>query len=290
MEWYYAKGREPRGPVDESLLPDLVAHGEIHARTLVWTRGMDDWESFDRVAPKDLRSEAAEKAPQAPKPVPEIRPEEAVEPGVASQYPLEQPDTGRAGMLQAEIAGHACTQCGMEFGSGDMVRRGESWMCPECGVKVEIASRVSGPPPEVAGLGRRFLARLLDVVIVAGLLALAAGFATDWRAPSMIMEQPWPLAGWALGALVAAILVYDAVLVSGTGATPGKLALGIRVVGPDGRPGFRRAFGRALAEIPSTLPLFAGWFAALANAERRAWHDRMAGTRVVKPLRGRPLD
>lgn len=49
MEWYYAKGSQQSGPVEESTLKDLVSRGKIPPETLVWKDGMQDWAPFNTV-------------------------------------------------------------------------------------------------------------------------------------------------------------------------------------------------------------------------------------------------
>ena len=65
-------------------------------------------------------------------------------------------------------------------------------------------------------------------------------------------------------------------------ATPGKQALGLRVVTVSGgRLGMARAAGRHLAGALSWLTLNIGHLLALAPPQYQALHDRIAGTRVV---------
>jgi uncharacterized RDD family membrane protein YckC len=66
------------------------------------------------------------------------------------------------------------------------------------------------------------------------------------------------------------------------GATPGKMAVGLMVVHPDGsRITYWRAFGRYFAEILSSLILGIGYLMAAFDDEKRALHDRICDTRVV---------
>jgi RDD family len=67
------------------------------------------------------------------------------------------------------------------------------------------------------------------------------------------------------------------------GQTPGMRLLSIHLADPDGNReiGFRRAIRRLLAIPVSLLPLGLGFFAILVSPERRAWHDRIAGTTVL---------
>ncbi|MEI6714702.1 MAG: DUF4339 domain-containing protein [Verrucomicrobiota bacterium] len=46
MNWYYESDGKPTGPVPESELQMLVAEGKISALTLVWSKGMQDWQPF----------------------------------------------------------------------------------------------------------------------------------------------------------------------------------------------------------------------------------------------------
>ena len=68
------------------------------------------------------------------------------------------------------------------------------------------------------------------------------------------------------------------------GATPGKLALGLRVVRRSDleRPEMPRALLRAVFWILSALPLGLGFLWAAWDKDKRAWHDRASDTRVVR--------
>lgn len=79
--------------------------------------------------------------------------------------------------------------------------------------------------------------------------------------------------------------IYHAALVaSPLQATVGKLAVGLKVVGPDGgRVSFLRATGRYFARefCSGCLTMGFGYFLVPFDDRRRALHDRMAGTLVV---------
>ena len=67
------------------------------------------------------------------------------------------------------------------------------------------------------------------------------------------------------------------------GATPGKMALGLKVVSPDGSTiGGGKAFGRTFAEILSGLICNIGYIIAAFDGQKRALHDHIAGTRVIR--------
>lgn len=81
---------------------------------------------------------------------------------------------------------------------------------------------------------------------------------------------------------------YLATFVAAGGQTIGKMATGLRVI--PGDPGARatervplgHAIVRAAAYFISALPAGLGFVSVLFGAERRALHDRLADTRVVK--------
>jgi uncharacterized RDD family membrane protein YckC len=84
------------------------------------------------------------------------------------------------------------------------------------------------------------------------------------------------LIGLALGA------AYDVYFLSAHGATPGKMALGLRVIHADGGPiSPMLALARHFAEWLSAIILMIGYIMAAFDPEKRALHDRICNTRVV---------
>jgi uncharacterized RDD family membrane protein YckC len=67
-------------------------------------------------------------------------------------------------------------------------------------------------------------------------------------------------------------------------ATPGKMALGMRIVdAKTGRPASTgQLVGRYFAYILSSLPLCAGFLWVAFDERKQGWHDKLAGTVVVK--------
>ncbi len=79
-----------------------------------------------------------------------------------------------------------------------------------------------------------------------------------------------------------ACLAYFAGLWALTGQTLGKWLLGLRVVTVDGGPvSLARALLRVAGYLLSALPLYLVFFWVLFDSDRRALHDRLAGTVVV---------
>lgn len=76
---------------------------------------------------------------------------------------------------------------------------------------------------------------------------------------------------------------YFIVLEGGPGQTIGKKALNLRVVTPEGdQIGYLKALARYVGRLVSALILGIGFIMIAFDGEKRALHDRMCETRVVK--------
>ncbi len=143
---------------------------------------------------------------------------------------------------------------------------------------MSAVSPVALPVP--AEFPARLAARGIDALVLVALdigLGRLMGFGFDWLL---------------LGS--ATVLAYFCLLDTLVGATPGKLALGLRVTGPDGgRPSLRQALIREASTVVGAIP-FVGPLLALAawtgiamtiraNPLRQGKHDLLAGgTRVLR--------
>jgi uncharacterized RDD family membrane protein YckC len=138
--------------------------------------------------------------------------------------------------------------------------------------------RLSGT---ASGPGRRLLAAAVDLLILLAIdatviyftLKMAALTPADWRnLPAL------PLLAF-LGIVKAS---YFCAFTLVGGQTVGKMAAGIRVVSDSERavdPGC--AVRRTMAGAISLLTLGAGFLPVFFGPDRRALHDRLAGTRVI---------
>jgi uncharacterized RDD family membrane protein YckC len=68
-------------------------------------------------------------------------------------------------------------------------------------------------------------------------------------------------------------------------ASPGKMAIRARIVDENtgGKPTSRQLVGRYLGYYVSTIPLFLGLIAVAFDPKKQGWHDKLAGTVVVRP-------
>lgn len=85
-------------------------------------------------------------------------------------------------------------------------------------------------------------------------------------------------------------LAYFSALWAWKHTTIGGIVVGLKVVRTDGRPlTFPVALVRSLAAAFSIIVLFLGFLWIAWDAEKQGWHDKIAGTHVLKLPRGTPL-
>lgn len=143
----------------------------------------------------------------------------------------------------------------------------------------------SGDTMELAGMGRRLAARLIDLAlwilmfVAAVMLLLADGGLSTALGILLIVV------------LSVGVLIYEPAMTAVCGATVGKQAVGIRVVndfhgGPVGWG--RSAIRWGIPTLLGLMPII-GFFAQMAcyasplwDSARQGWHDRAACTVVVK--------
>lgn len=141
------------------------------------------------------------------------------------------------------------------------------------------AAEDSGPVP--APLVARAFAALIDVTLLAGLDVVILYLTLQFSRLSMddLHVLPFiPMAAFIGGLNLAYLVVFTAQ----GGQTLGKMAAGVRVERADGSLTTGVAALRVLGAVVGGLVVGAGWWMAVARADRRAAHDHLARTRVVK--------
>jgi uncharacterized RDD family membrane protein YckC len=142
----------------------------------------------------------------------------------------------------------------------------------------------------------RFLAIIIDGIIIGvvstivriplGLAGLGVGLGLGRNPdPAQVMAALpafLSLAGLGFMIQLALSLAYEAYFLSAKGATPGKMALGLKVTQADGSPiSVGLAVGRYFARLLSWLTFCIGFIIAGFDREKRSLHDHICGTRVV---------
>ncbi len=257
MEWYYADSGQRVGPITENDLQSLYVSGKVRSDTLVWTAGMPEWQQLS----------AAQPFPSTP-----------------------------------AATGQFCTECGKQHGSSDLLAFGAARVCADC--KDVFFQRVREQGSAVAagaafllyaGFWIRVLAVIIDGLILAVcfFLLVMIMFLIPGRNLIRTLQNP-DLSPTVIGAVYGGIalfylvffavtVAYQSWFVARRGGTPGKLALGLRVVRSDGTAlSGGRSVGRAFAYILNNLvPFGIGFIIAGFDNQKRALHDHICDTRVI---------
>jgi uncharacterized RDD family membrane protein YckC len=153
--------------------------------------------------------------------------------------------------------------------------------------EMPVVPEDASEPTDAAPLLARLAGGLLDLVIVGGIDLAVVYFTLKICDLTFAEILVLPLAP-----LIAFLLVlnggYFTIFTAAGGQTIGKMATGTRVIpqalpiGELGRVPFGHAIVRAAAYIVSALPAGLGFVPVLIGPDRRALHDRLADTRVVK--------
>ena len=245
MQWYHAQGDRREGPVEDEEFRRLVDQGVIRDYTLVWNPTMPDWKPWSEVRP------AAVPAPVA-------------------------------------AGGQVCAECGRSFSREDMIPFGDRWVCADCKPRfVEMLKQGVAPAMErrYGGFWVRLVAKIMDGLILS-LFNMAVGFiagVSGFMRPTTSEEVFTP--AFVVVNLLAFLVpvVYYTWFVGRFGATPGKMAVRLKVVVADGsRVTYWRALGRHFSEYLSAIILGIGYLMAAWDPEKRALHDRICDTRVIR--------
>jgi uncharacterized RDD family membrane protein YckC len=141
----------------------------------------------------------------------------------------------------------------------------------------------------IAPLGRRIAAKLLDLLLVMFIVygmfigeALLSGRSLfEYGDPESLANLMFQMSISILGTVFQ--VAYNTWFLGRYGATPGKMALGLRVVRTDGsKVTYLRAFARYWAEMLSGIMCYLGYVMAFFDAQsRRTLHDGICDTRVI---------
>ena len=291
--WHYTGAdRQPLGPLSTDELKERLRTGEIGFDTLVWREGMLAWRPLGELAEPlrlhEIVAPQAETAPSAttlslepirpgPPPPPPFEPEP---PEAASEPPL----TGRAVFaLGTDPAETPLPPAWRESAVPSGVDGG-STPNPYAPSQASLRARQVRDDHDVvyAGFWKRVAAQLIDSVILAVIGSLGGEmFGTllsDMIGGGKTGEALLPV----VFTLVLYLLYFAWFQSNFMLATPGKMAVGIKVVRGNGEPSsFLRNVARYFAQIPGSLLLGAGYLMAAFTQRKQAMHDFFCDTVVV---------
>jgi uncharacterized RDD family membrane protein YckC len=142
------------------------------------------------------------------------------------------------------------------------------------------------PPPPLASIGRRAVARLTDGLIFAVPIFFLLLPFLDFGDSEASFSVPWGV----LVAMQAVVAVYEVTMIAWRGQTVGKIAMGVRVVRVDDGQvpswtysGIRALVPAGAGAVPGvgTILSLVVYLWAVVDPRRQGLHDKSAGTIVV---------
>jgi uncharacterized RDD family membrane protein YckC len=132
---------------------------------------------------------------------------------------------------------------------------------------------------DYAGFWQRAVAFLIDwlIVVVIAMPIIVLAFGADYFSLDPVRRAGDLAIALVVGGIIVGFWRY-------CGATPGKLAVGIKVVDAEtgNAPTTGRLVVRLLCYLLSALPLYLGFFWVAVDRRKQGWHDKIAGTVVIQ--------
>ncbi len=260
MQWYYAEAGRQVGPIQEDALEALVRSGTVRPDTLVWQQGMANWQPYGTVRPA------------APPP---------------------QPDAVIA--AAATPATRFCSECGRPFPQAELIPFGNSFVCATC--KATFAHKLregvsTAGAVRYGGFWIRFLAVMIDGAIlvtisillnvIGGVFLFSGGALRGGPGLNAMSGAYLAFQGFLFLLNLLIGVSYSVYFLTRFGATPGKLALRLKVIPAKGGPiSMPLAIARFFAHYVSMLTMGIGYIMAGFDDQKRALHDRICETRVI---------
>lgn len=243
MQWHYSNQGKKVGPVTPQAFETLLRDRIVNDQTLVWTSGFTEWQPWPKVAPETAVCAAS---------------------------------GGR--FLQREMVPYEGKFISAEHKDEFFQRLREGVLIP---------GRM-----EFGGFWIRFVARFIDGLITGvvmimfyiPLVILMVGSIAPRPQPGEFLPARMML--FQLLSFVLSITIglgFEWYFLAKFAATPGKMAVNLKVVRSDGTALTNgRIIGRFFAMRLSALILYIGYIIAGFDEQKRALHDHMCDTRVIR--------
>lgn len=264
MQWYYAINGQRQGPLIHSEFERLVREGVVRSDTLVWREGMANWVPYGQLAPAPSGAVAM--------------------PQTASTSGAATDDTA------------ICAVSGNRYPKREMIQYEGQWVSAEHRDTFFQRIREGVLPPQdflYGGFWIRLVAKIIDrlilmavgwvlslILIATSLISSPAG--ADFRDPEfwrifLVQQGTIGLVNLVIG------LLFSWFFIKKFSATPGKMVFGLKVLRADGTPlSTGRIIGRYFAEMLSGMIIAIGYIIAAFDDQKRALHDHICDTRVIK--------
>lgn len=261
--WHYTENGQSFGPFDEAAIVELIDNKTIKKDTFVWTEELGDWKA-------------------------------AGETELAQYLKNETEGTQLEERSKISIASQ-CAVCHNNFSRNDLVDIDGNLVCSEC--KPQMLRKMQEGVADAgyyhyAGFWIRVAAYIIDNLIlwvVQMPIGMIFGFiigaltATAGDDPKKVLMITLPIQ--ILNILISFIIpcIYSVIFIVKKGATPGKMAVGIKVINADGNEKISvgKAIGRYFAKILSGLIFCIGYLMVAFDDQKRGLHDRICKTLVV---------
>jgi uncharacterized RDD family membrane protein YckC len=255
QKWYYVAGSKKIGPLPQEQFDELVNDGTIGLETLVWHKGMREWQALDQTGP-------------------------AVEAKNKWYYSVGNEKIGPLAQQQFDRA----VADGVISGETLVWRKGLSVWQSLSDVQAGKMVAEAGPHLKPAGWGGRSMAKIIDMIFMLALAGMVEGlsrklFPAAYVTPDSL--NPVLVATMTINMLLG--IFYITWFVGKFGATPGKMAFKLKIVKSSGaKLGYGQAFGRYCGEfIVVFLTLMIGYLFGVFDSQKRTLHDRLCNTRVI---------
>ncbi len=271
MKWFYAEAGQQRGPVEDEEFRHLTASGAVQPDTLVWHDGMASWQRWDAVSGVPPASPVT--MPTGPQQLDVVAPVAAAQSADDAKF---------------------CSVCGSAFSAAALVPIGDRLICINCKpafLQSLREGRQGMSTNQYGGFWIRFAARFIDgiiMTIVSGIFQFA-GLAALGISLTDLGKNPGDVgAFFTIFAVTSLIgvgiqMAYEVYFLVTRGATPGKILLNLKVVRSDGGPlSVGRAVGRFFGNMLSGMTLSIGYIIAGIDDQKRALHDHLCDTRVIR--------
>jgi len=141
---------------------------------------------------------------------------------------------------------------------------------------------------EYAGFWIRVGASIIDTILLLLVIApvLTAIYGTSYWINGSLVQGAWDVLFNYLFPAIAVVIFWIC-----KSATPGKIATKLTIVDAKtgGKPSTGQFIGRYLGYYVSMIPLFIGIIWVAFDKRKQGWHDKLAGTVVIKNNRPEPV-
>ena len=180
-----------------------------------------------------------------------------------------------------------CTQCGQSFDSSDVVSIKGLPVCISC--KPLLLKKIQEGDSSFTGfIYKGFWIRgVADVIdgLILGISYQSIDIFVRLLGFDTVTD---PFSAFSIFSLAISIkflinIVYYVFFNGRYGATPGKMVIGAKIANTDGSPiSYTKAFARFFAEMLSGFIFGIGYIMAAFDSQKRALHDRICSTLVIK--------